>query len=253
MAQKDKETRDKILHSAKKEFSRRGFEGARMAEIADKAHINKALIHYYFKNKENLYVEVLKRIFGENDDYEIPQYPGKWDLTPAQKLYVIVYFITKIHLKATDPDADRILFWELAEGKKYLTKIIAEYAIPRQKILLNIIEEGIKKGEFETTNPLLSVLSLFSFISIYAVSKDLYKDTPMYSALYGESGEKEIFHFSFQQIFKSLRPADKPLAIPVVPADLMTFIDHLFEMMKKKKDEGGMGGVVRQLARILGE
>jgi AcrR family transcriptional regulator len=58
-------TEEKILDAAKKVFHCKGFEGARMQEIADEADINKALLHYYFRTKENLFNAVFKAAFGE--------------------------------------------------------------------------------------------------------------------------------------------------------------------------------------------
>lgn len=49
----------KILEAAVSEFAARGFHGGRMGGIARKADCNKALIHYYFKGKANLYHSVL--------------------------------------------------------------------------------------------------------------------------------------------------------------------------------------------------
>jgi TetR/AcrR family transcriptional regulator len=58
LVNKDKTTEEKILAAAREVFHKRGFEGARMQEIADTAGINKALVHYYFRNKENLFADV---------------------------------------------------------------------------------------------------------------------------------------------------------------------------------------------------
>ena len=49
-----------ILEAAKKVFTARGFSGARMQEIADEAKINKAMLHYYFRNKEKLFTVILE-------------------------------------------------------------------------------------------------------------------------------------------------------------------------------------------------
>ena len=49
-----------ILEAAKKVFTVRGFSGARMQEIADEAKINKAMLHYYFRNKEKLFQVILE-------------------------------------------------------------------------------------------------------------------------------------------------------------------------------------------------
>jgi len=57
-------TEDKILEAAKKVFHRKGYEGARMQEIADEAGINKALLHYYFRSKEKLFEAVFEDAFS---------------------------------------------------------------------------------------------------------------------------------------------------------------------------------------------
>ena len=54
-SQKDTNTEQRILEAAKKVFVRKGMAGARMQDIADEAGINKALLHYYFRNKEKLF------------------------------------------------------------------------------------------------------------------------------------------------------------------------------------------------------
>ena len=48
-------TEIQILVAAREVFIAKGYESARMQEIADRAGINKALLHYYFRSKENLF------------------------------------------------------------------------------------------------------------------------------------------------------------------------------------------------------
>ncbi|NTW33144.1 MAG: TetR/AcrR family transcriptional regulator, partial [Bacteroidetes bacterium] len=52
-----------ILKAAKKVFIDKGFDGARMQEIADLAGINKALLHYYFRSKEKMFDAVFEDVF----------------------------------------------------------------------------------------------------------------------------------------------------------------------------------------------
>ncbi len=59
-------TREKILKVATKLFARKGFDGARVDEIAKKAGVNKALIYYYFKSKEEILEEIMKRFLEES-------------------------------------------------------------------------------------------------------------------------------------------------------------------------------------------
>src|SRR5919108_5850405 len=57
-------TRAAILQAATKEFSQEGVAGARTDAIARAARVNKALLYYYFKDKETLYGAVLDHVFG---------------------------------------------------------------------------------------------------------------------------------------------------------------------------------------------
>ncbi len=52
--------RTKILEAAREVFLRVGYEGARMRDIAEQAEVNKGLLHYYFKTKKALFLEVLR-------------------------------------------------------------------------------------------------------------------------------------------------------------------------------------------------
>ncbi len=76
----DKEnTEERILNAAKEIFVEKGKDGTRMQEIADKAGINKSLLHYYYRNKEKLFASVFQfafkqfapkimNVFKEDDD-----------------------------------------------------------------------------------------------------------------------------------------------------------------------------------------
>lgn len=58
MADSEKQTEEKIFEAATIEFIEEGMAGARMQNIADRAGINKALLHYYFRTKEHLFEAV---------------------------------------------------------------------------------------------------------------------------------------------------------------------------------------------------
>ena len=56
-----------IVKAARKVFIEKGLAGARMQEIANEAKVNKALLNYYFRSKENLFLivfqEALQNLF----------------------------------------------------------------------------------------------------------------------------------------------------------------------------------------------
>ncbi|MBN2616098.1 MAG: TetR/AcrR family transcriptional regulator [Bacteroidales bacterium] len=55
-------TEQQILEAAQEVFIEKGKDGARMQEIADRAGINKALLHYYFRSKDKLFLTIFKTI-----------------------------------------------------------------------------------------------------------------------------------------------------------------------------------------------
>lgn len=56
---KDRNAEERILEAAKQIIYRDGLQGARMQDIADLAQINRAMLHYYFRNKESLSEKVM--------------------------------------------------------------------------------------------------------------------------------------------------------------------------------------------------
>lgn len=60
---KDKKnaTKEKIILAAKKTFTSKGFDGTSVDEIAKEAGITKSLLYYYFKSKEEVFYELMKK------------------------------------------------------------------------------------------------------------------------------------------------------------------------------------------------
>ncbi len=62
MAENDRQTEEKIFEAATEVFVDRGMDGARMQDIANRAGINKALLHYYYRSKDHLFNAVFEKI-----------------------------------------------------------------------------------------------------------------------------------------------------------------------------------------------
>jgi TetR/AcrR family transcriptional regulator len=60
MSESDKQTEEKIFEAATNVFIDKGMDGARMQDIAIHAGINKALLHYYFRTKDQLFNAVFE-------------------------------------------------------------------------------------------------------------------------------------------------------------------------------------------------
>jgi len=58
-------TKDKIIGAAQMLFLKHGLDGVKMQMVADKAGVNKGLLHYYYKSKAKIFTEVFDRITSE--------------------------------------------------------------------------------------------------------------------------------------------------------------------------------------------
>src|SRR5947209_4054500 len=86
------ESRAAILNAAVAEFAAHGIAGARTDAIAQAAHVNKALLYYYFKDKDSLYDAALDHVFSGLRERVVPVLES--DLAPPQKMveYLGTYF-----------------------------------------------------------------------------------------------------------------------------------------------------------------
>src|SRR5216683_3077709 len=82
-------TRAASLKSALEEFAHEGVTGARTDEIARRAGVNKALLYYYFKDKEGLYAASLEQVFSGLFD-KVMAVLERTDLPPCEKLLLYV-------------------------------------------------------------------------------------------------------------------------------------------------------------------
>ena len=82
--------RARILAAAIAEFASRGFKGASMDAIAARTNTTRALINYYFRSKEQLYLAVLERVYAEIREAENDLDLGH--LPPVEAIRRIVEF-----------------------------------------------------------------------------------------------------------------------------------------------------------------
>jgi len=80
MAEKDKQTEEKIFESATEVFMEKGMDGTRMQDIANRAGINKSLLHYYYRTKDHLFNAVFEMIAGKLFEKFAPVFDEKLSL-----------------------------------------------------------------------------------------------------------------------------------------------------------------------------
>ncbi len=104
-----------ILAAAEEEFVLQSYRGATMQGIADRAGLPKANIHYYFKNKKNLYKVVLRDIIQEWNDGLVTMTVDSDPKTVIEK-----FVRTKLHQAFAHPNRHKLFAVEVIGGAPHL-------------------------------------------------------------------------------------------------------------------------------------
>ncbi len=154
-----------ILEAGTVEFSRYGLAGARIDRIARKAGVNKAMIYYHFRSKENLYqtiieqhLDKLKHFFRER--IKLPGDPEEIFLNLAE--FYNSRFISPIFIP--------IFLREIASGGEIIKKALAEFMVegPGHK-LTSIIESFVEQGSFRNIDSRQAIVSFVGMNLYYLV------------------------------------------------------------------------------------
>ncbi|HKU27574.1 MAG TPA: TetR/AcrR family transcriptional regulator [Candidatus Sulfotelmatobacter sp.] len=161
------ESRAAILEAAAREFAAHGVAGARTDAIAREARVNKALLYYYFKDKETLYSAVLDHAFSGLKTAVFQVLDSQ--LPPGEKMmaYAGAYF----DFIAGNPLYPRLMQREMMRAREgqspYIDRIIKSYIQPIFARVSQVVKEGIAKGEFRRVDPAQFVPSVIAMIVFY--------------------------------------------------------------------------------------
>jgi len=172
MSIKSEKTKAIILKAASSEFSAKGFDGARMDEIADKSKVNKATIYYHIGRKEKLYEAVISDVLGNYA--EQLSLNVKKSLTFKSKIYS--YILTFAQIVEEHPHIAPMMLREVAGGGKKLTEDAMSQMGEIIKIIREILETAKNEGYIlPEENPVvfhaLTISSLLFFYSTISVRR----------------------------------------------------------------------------------
>lgn len=167
---KREERRNLLLNAACEVFAEKGFDGARVDEIASRAGVNKALINYYFGSKTMLFQAIM-------DDFsaafmERLQGAINPDDSPIDQLrsYVkSIAMITNYH-----PHLPRILIFEAATGARHMERP-PTHGPEAIGILATILERGHKAGVLRELNPVCCYFHIISSMAFFHITAGMRK------------------------------------------------------------------------------
>jgi AcrR family transcriptional regulator len=163
---------EKIIQAARLVFMRKGFAGARMQDIADEAGINKALLHYYFRNKEKLF-EVISReafdilipqvldVFNSDLDFfgKIRGLARAYIKMASENPYLPIFVLNQMH---TDP----------GHFRKVFGKVSRRIPLPRFR---QEISQAVKEGLIRPVEPHQLIMNIISLCLFPYIARPMFQ------------------------------------------------------------------------------
>ncbi|MCB0714277.1 MAG: TetR/AcrR family transcriptional regulator [Ignavibacteriae bacterium] len=196
--ERDITTEQRILKAARKVFIEYGFNGARMQLIADEAGINKALLHYYFRSKEQLFDVVFTDLLAR---FQIAFFTILASDKPLiEKIRLMVE--EDIELLMKHPEMPLFIISEVARNpEKTARRANAAKISSLFKEFSRQVKEGIAEGEIREVDPIDLLMNILSLNRFPFIGK------PMIQSVIGLSDDR------FQKLMKSRKRSVAELII----------------------------------------
>jgi len=195
------ETRAAILRAAEHIFAEQGLAGARTDAIAAAAGVNKALIYYYFKSKDALYLAVVEEHLKDFSQQALALLSSDEGVKDKVLHYVSMHF----DFIAARPDYPRLLQRFMMAGERPLMQVRRKYFAPVARKFQAVIRQGARSGELCASDSAHTTLSLVALTVFYFSAAPVLKVVG-FKDPYGKAQlarrKKEVLNFVRRALFK---------------------------------------------------
>ena len=171
MKLKDANTEVRIMEAAKVVFMKYGLYGARMQDIADTAGINKALLHYYFRNKEKLFDQVF--------DGALSKYFEQMEVIHDESLpildRVLIYVDQIMDFLSEYPQMSMFIIKEISINEAMFKEKVHKIKRNKNGNILSILEKGKKNGSIPEIDSVLFLIHLHSLCTYPFLAAPIFK------------------------------------------------------------------------------
>jgi len=140
------ERREQIIIAAMAVFVRLGFHEARMDDIVKQSGLSKGALYWYFKSKDDIIAAIMDRFI----DREMQGLEEALQLQSpvSEKLLKLNEAILEEMRSMIGLMPIMYEFYAVGMRKKHVRKALLKYFRPTQKLLAELIQQGIDSGEF---------------------------------------------------------------------------------------------------------
>lgn len=160
---KNDTTKDTIAKAAIYCFAKQGLTNTSIQDIANEANVSKSLVFYYYKNKENLFINLVKK--QQINDLEEIKEIIKNTHDPLEQFSNIIDHILSVLKEKEHLDILKIIHSEFMKNPfNQIKNEIESYIHDIINLISSVIDKGIEKGYFRKINSKLVTINIFSFM-----------------------------------------------------------------------------------------
>jgi TetR/AcrR family transcriptional regulator len=190
----------KILKAATAIFSRKGFDGTRIAEIAKQAELPKANVYYYFASKEEIYAAVIGRLLDGWDD---ALRHISLDRDPFESLEA--YVQAKLDYSRRNADESRVFATEILRGARFLSRKDRHHMRLVTRRHVEIVDHWIANGKIRRVDPRHLFIILWSATQFYTDFETLACDA-LETPRLGVADYRAAAHTIVETVLRGLQP-----------------------------------------------
>jgi len=180
-----------IMEMAETLFAEKGFNGTSVRDIAEKAHVNLAMISYYFGSKDKL-LEALFGYRGEHLKLKLESIIDDKSLSSLDKMNTMIdHYVDKIMKQQC---FSRIMAREQVVNHTGITgKLIFQMKKRNQELISKLIHEGQKRGEFKKNIDIpLMMATLIGTANTMVATQYYYRELNNLQSMNEEEFQKHI-------------------------------------------------------------
>ncbi len=173
-------TKERFLAAAEEIFAKKGFKGTTTREIADEVGVNISSLHFHWQSKENLYLEVLRRNYGElketiSSKWDIDSGPTRLRSKRAQVEMISSFVGDLVDFAIRKKDFVRIMVRRWLEEDRVYREVEGEMMAPLANMASSRIRLVLKKGLEKETDPDHITINLLWIVIGYITGGPLHR------------------------------------------------------------------------------
>lgn len=202
------QTEEHIKETAKKVFFQKGLLNATTQQIADEAGVNRALIHYYFRSRDQLFKKVLEEAVNETRN----KVDSIFESNEPFKTKISKYLDVFIDRNAKYPYIQNFIITEIMQDPEKLKEHFSRKRIHLMKHIVPPLKKEIESGGMQPVDPEHFIVNMMSMCSYPLIAKPFIQTMFAYDDKAYKNFLKERKQVIYKVLFNEELPEESPVS-----------------------------------------